>query len=54
MQESTGIYLSIPFCKAKCSFCNFASGVFAADRIAGYVDRLSAEIAAARASATQL
>ncbi|QHN04225.1 radical SAM family heme chaperone HemW [Granulicella sp. WH15] len=54
MRESTGVYISIPFCKAKCSFCNFASGVFAADRIAGYVDRLCAEIAGARASAARL
>src|SRR4051812_2755040 len=23
-----GVYLSFPFCSQKCSFCNFASGVF--------------------------
>jgi oxygen-independent coproporphyrinogen-3 oxidase len=23
-----GVYLSYPFCAQKCTFCNFASGVF--------------------------
>ena len=45
---AAGIYLSVPFCKAKCSFCNFASDVFAAERMHGYVDRLCEEIAGAR------
>ena len=43
-----GIYLSVPFCKAKCSFCNFASDAFGPERMDGYVDRLCQEIAAAR------
>ncbi len=52
MQEDClGIYLSIPFCKAKCSFCNFASGVFAADRMQAYVDRLCQELRQARSRA---
>ncbi|WP_089407631.1 radical SAM family heme chaperone HemW [Granulicella rosea] len=51
MNQAAGIYLSIPFCKAKCSFCNFASDVFAASRMQGYIDRLCAEIRAARAVA---
>lgn len=42
--ESLGIYLSIPFCRAKCSFCNFASGVFAEKRMESYVDRILAEM----------
>ena len=42
--ESLGIYVSIPFCKAKCSFCNFASGVFAEKRMESYVDRILAEM----------
>lgn len=46
-----GIYTSIPFCKAKCTFCNFASDSFAAGRIEPYLDRLCAEIAAARMAA---
>jgi oxygen-independent coproporphyrinogen-3 oxidase len=46
--EPLGLYLSIPFCRAKCTFCNFASDSFAADRMEGYVNRLCAEIAASR------
>jgi oxygen-independent coproporphyrinogen-3 oxidase len=54
VSESLGVYLSVPFCRAKCSFCNFASGVGKAGEIEAYVARLCAEIDAARATATQL
>ncbi len=40
--------MSVPFCKAKCSFCNFASGVFGAGRIDGYLTRLLEEMRGAR------
>ncbi len=46
--SSVGVYISVPFCKAKCTFCNFASGVFSADRMQGYVDRVCTEIRGAR------
>jgi len=39
-----GIYISVPFCRSKCSYCNFASGVFARDVVAGYVERVCADI----------
>ncbi len=52
--ESIGIYVSVPFCRAKCSFCNFASGVATAARIAGYVETLCAEIDAAGVIAEKL
>jgi oxygen-independent coproporphyrinogen-3 oxidase len=39
-----GVYISIPFCRAKCSYCNFASGVFGSERMAAYVDKLTTEI----------
>ena len=35
-----GIYVSIPFCRSKCTYCNFASGVYPASEHARYVDRL--------------
>ena len=54
MSDSLGIYVSVPFCKAKCSFCNFASGVFAAGRIDGYVGRLLEEMRGVRAYAAGL
>lgn len=50
--ETLGLYVSVPFCKAKCTFCNFASDAFPPERMAGYVDRLCAEIADARAFAS--
>ena len=48
-----GLYISVPFCKSKCSYCNFASDVFAGVRMQGYVDRLCADIAAAEAIAIE-
>ena len=52
--SSVGVYISVPFCKAKCTFCNFASGVFSADRMQGYVDRVCHEIRGARIAAMEL
>jgi oxygen-independent coproporphyrinogen-3 oxidase len=54
MNPPVGIYISVPFCKAKCTFCNFASGVFAADRMQRYVDRVCEEIRTARAGAGKI
>jgi oxygen-independent coproporphyrinogen-3 oxidase len=53
VKETLGVYVSVPFCKAKCSFCNFASGVSSADVVEMYVTDLCREIdgAAARAQA---
>jgi oxygen-independent coproporphyrinogen-3 oxidase len=51
---AAGIYISIPFCKAKCSFCNFSSGVFAAERMEAYVGRVCEEMARARLDAEKL
>ena len=39
-----GVYISFPFCAQKCSFCNFASGVFSRDTEAAYYDALLREI----------
>lgn len=41
---SLGIYISVPFCKQKCSFCNFASGVFSRQKMQNYVERVIAQI----------
>jgi oxygen-independent coproporphyrinogen III oxidase len=54
MAGPVGIYISVPFCKAKCTFCNFASGVFGAERMQQYVDRLCREIRASHAAAQNL
>jgi oxygen-independent coproporphyrinogen III oxidase len=42
-----GIYISVPFCRTKCSFCNFASGVFSRTVFERYVEQVCAEIEAA-------
>ena len=44
-----GLYISVPFCRSKCSFCNFASGVFSREKMSRYVARLREEIAKAEA-----
>jgi oxygen-independent coproporphyrinogen-3 oxidase len=39
-----GVYISVPFCRTKCSYCNFASGVFSRAVFERYVDRVCADI----------
>jgi oxygen-independent coproporphyrinogen III oxidase len=43
-----GIYISVPFCRSKCTYCNFASGVFSAAQMGRYVDRVAADAATCR------
>lgn len=52
--ETLGIYVSVPFCRAKCSFCNFASGVSGPEAIATYITALCAEMDAAADTAARL
>ena len=40
----TGVYISFPFCAQKCTYCNFASGVFPQHLIGPYIESLRAEI----------
>jgi oxygen-independent coproporphyrinogen-3 oxidase len=39
-----GIYISYPFCSQKCTYCNFASGVYGRDLEARYQEALLREI----------
>src|SRR6266508_2717912 len=39
-----GLYISVPFCRTKCTYCNFASDVFSRAVFEKYVKRLCAEI----------
>jgi oxygen-independent coproporphyrinogen III oxidase len=41
---SIGVYISYPFCAQKCTYCNFASGVFPREIETDYVEHLRAEI----------
>ena len=42
---SLGIYVQVPFCQTKCTYCNFHTGVVARDRYLPYVDAVCHEIA---------
>ncbi len=46
-ENALGLYLSIPFCRSKCTYCNFASGVYPASQHARYVDRLIEDLRSA-------
>jgi oxygen-independent coproporphyrinogen-3 oxidase len=48
-----GIYISVPFCRTKCTYCNFASGVFSAAQMGRYVDRVITDVREARVLATE-
>jgi oxygen-independent coproporphyrinogen-3 oxidase len=54
IQMPLGLYISVPFCRAKCSYCNFASGVFSSSWSDRYLARLAAEIHAAQETANAL
>jgi len=39
-----GIYIHIPFCRSRCSYCDFATGIYEGNLAASYVDALVKEI----------
>lgn len=49
-----GIYVSVPFCRSKCTYCNFASGVYPAGEHTRYVSRLVEDLEAASAWAARM
>lgn len=53
-RQTLGQYLSIPFCRSKCTYCNFASGVYPASHHDHYVQRLIADLHASRSRAAKL
>jgi oxygen-independent coproporphyrinogen III oxidase len=48
LNRAVGLYISIPFCRSKCTYCNFASGVYPASEHARYVGRLIDDMAKSR------
>ena len=40
-----GVYVQVPFCQTKCTYCNFHTGVFSSDLYAPYLDAVRHEIA---------
>src|SRR6202167_1863509 len=51
---SVGLYISVPFCRTKCSYCNFTSDVFSRSAYENYVTRVIEDIGNARQLASQL
>ncbi len=49
-----GLYISFPFCRSKCTYCNFASGVYPASDHERYVALVIEDLRAAPAWAAQL
>jgi oxygen-independent coproporphyrinogen-3 oxidase len=52
--NALGIYVSIPFCRSKCTYCNFASGVFPASDHVRYMQRVTADLAGAGACSEKM
>jgi oxygen-independent coproporphyrinogen-3 oxidase len=52
-QMPLGLYISVPFCKTKCSYCNFASDVFSRAVFEKYVAGVCTEIQQAAQTADQ-
>ncbi|MGH6629646.1 MAG: radical SAM family heme chaperone HemW, partial [Burkholderiales bacterium] len=50
---SLGLYISVPFCRTKCSYCNFASDVFSKQKFDAYVERVAFDMARAGEIAAQ-
>jgi oxygen-independent coproporphyrinogen-3 oxidase len=53
-QSSLGIYISVPFCRSKCTYCNFASGVYPAAEHERYTARLTEDLTHAPGWASQM
>jgi oxygen-independent coproporphyrinogen-3 oxidase len=52
--NSLGVYISVPFCRSKCTYCNFASGVYPAGDHERYVARLIQDLTSAKGEASQM
>src|ERR1043166_7274794 len=49
----SGLYISVPFFRSKCTYCNFASGVFSAAQMGRYVERIIEDMRGSRAYTAQ-
>ncbi|HZH91790.1 MAG TPA: radical SAM family heme chaperone HemW [Pyrinomonadaceae bacterium] len=48
--KRAGIYIHIPFCRSRCSYCDFATGAYEGQLAERYVSALTAEISAFNAA----
>jgi len=44
MRMRVGIYVQVPFCQTRCTYCNFHTGVVSSSRFAPYVEAICKEI----------
>jgi len=44
MMANLGVYIQVPFCQTKCTYCNFHTGVVSPGRFAPYADAVCYEI----------
>src|ERR1700719_3663066 len=44
MSARLGIYVQVPFCQTKCTYCNFHTGVVSSARFSPYVEAVCREI----------
>src|SRR5882672_136636 len=42
--SNLGVYIQIPFCQTKCTYCNFHTGVVSSGRFSPYAEAVGAEI----------
>ena len=54
IQMPLGLYISVPFCRTKCTYCNFASDVFSRAVFEKYISRVCSEISSAHETAEQV
>src|SRR3984885_11337225 len=47
-----GIYIQVPFCQTKCTYCNFHTGVVSRDRYWPYAEAVCREISDQSSSAS--
>ena len=45
--QNLGLYIQVPFCQTKCTYCNFHTGVVSTTRFAPYIHAIQTEIAKA-------
>jgi len=46
--QTLGLYIQVPFCQTKCTYCNFHTGVVSSDRFAPYIRAVQRELSRAR------
>ncbi len=50
---SLGVYIQVPFCQSKCTYCNFHTGVVASSLYSPYAEAVCAEMKLVRSSAEE-